>query len=81
MGLQVLVLLRVDGTWDTHGIFTTKYNIVIEVPNDTMLSSLLDILKCAICIDWSQNGVRLSCIVESYPHLLSLPIMRKYITI
>ncbi|VFQ59275.1 unnamed protein product [Cuscuta campestris] len=67
MGSNLMILLHVDGTWDTHGSFTSKYNTVIEVLEKTSFQSFLDLLKSVIRIDWSQNIVRLSYIVAGSP--------------
>lgn len=71
MDSNMRVLLRVDGTWDTFRNFTSKYDTVIEVPNETSLKSLMDSAKAVIFMDWSQNYIRFSYIVASCP----LPIV------
>ncbi|RAL42495.1 hypothetical protein DM860_011113 [Cuscuta australis] len=67
MDSHIKVLVRVDGTWDTLGNFSSKYDIIIDVRCETTLNSLMDTVKAHIPMDWSQNDVRFSYIVALCP--------------
>ncbi|VFQ94948.1 unnamed protein product [Cuscuta campestris] len=67
MDSHIKVLVRVNGTWDTHGNFSSKYDTIIDVRCETTLNSLMDTVKAHIPMDWSQNDVRLSYMVALCP--------------
>ncbi|VFQ70853.1 unnamed protein product [Cuscuta campestris] len=67
MDSHIKVLVRVGGTWDTLGNFSSKYDTVIDVRNEVSLKSLMDTIKADISMDWYQNDIRFSYMVALCP--------------
>ncbi|RAL49764.1 hypothetical protein DM860_002055 [Cuscuta australis] len=67
MDSSIKVLLRVDGSWNNLGNFTSKHDTVIHVHSEASLRTLLDTVKADISMDWTQNDIRFSYMVALCP--------------